>query len=1774
MTDFNVDPYWDDFDPEKKYYRILAVPGRIEQAREFTQLQTMLQHQITQLSSVQYHNGQVLSGCLLNINEEKTIATISSGKIYADGLVAEFVEPASLTITGIGTEIIGILKREDIITELEDASLKDPATGYNNYDAPGSHRLKIEWEWAVLAGTGYGVFTLLNGEVPSEGDSNPLPKKETENVLDIIARRDYLKSGNYVLNGLVLSLVEHPTDPQNYKQLVVGAGTARILGYDITLNADYKMDMPVARDTASILNEPWTFDPYHLDTDSGGEVKLGERPVSSITGVTATVIAVDGLGDRPLVTRGQIPGGSDELSEESVVEILAINQGGTWDPANERFNGGVNFPPVTYARDGNNVDWSLSGDEPAPGSSYSVAYKYRRQLVKELVAATQAVNEHLTHGDDSGDDQLAHAWVCETNNFTGFTFFANDPVGGQAPDPSVAGFRTKYIRDVDFTISKFGKIEWYDYDIQLLSVIKGTTNSVDNLIGFINGYSMGTVLDVAYYDNPADLSFNEETSQFEGATAAYVSPDSYTWSVGNPQINWSATGAEPAEGDTYYVAVLARKHKTTNHPGFGASYYTNYKYWETSVRGDYICRDSFYKTWISLGHTSNRLLHYGLDLESFINFWRTYNYRTNPYNTNKPYPGTMVEIDYRYYLPRYVLVFFNADDPVALTFGISSRRPTEPVVDTKDKAILLASIYCPADSLDMLLRNRGVVTFKVHDLHDMRDRVIRTEQNLASTWLDMDAKSLPVSNKKGITTTAFHDNERIDSGWPLTAYSIDPDWEELALPHEDGFYTAELNAASSTCEVYANICTMKPNATESVEQSFYTGHESIAPYALANQDTLQSGQSAYMKIKPAGDTVIIPRVINLGEGSSATSTQNLASGGRPRLGHIGVEYSGKMYVWGGTTGPGQANYTNTMDIYDTSSNTWVQGSAGGTPRIAACGVVYNNKWYIWGGFVAAQSLNAGGVTSNTMDIYDFATGSWSTGISGGTSRVAATAVVINNKMYIHSGWNYELGTTGSSAGCLNTLDIFDFTTLSWSTGAAGGPTKYCGAASTYNNKMYCWGGGDGYTTYNRVDVYDPATNTWTQGTQGGTPRFHISMQQSSGKIYIYGGYTGNATTHAVSDLLEIYDIGTGAWTEGPGADRHIGFSSSVLYSNRIYIWGGGIFNYAGNWMLPTEESIVVFIYNITSGQWEFNTVVNNPTAATSLDDITAWINSDLAKLSNPTRWFSKGWTGGTEKRTTGAGATVDAPSTSQKEIWTTSYMRDVQGVCRQLRVDFNIPGGLISTESAELDFFLYFGNTQVSPTLTNNTPPGAAAGTFRPRPLDNGASGWFMIPPNVPEGRIEVKATSNPMLINGKEWRQTVVAVFDAAVVEQLTVQFEKCRCNCWCHCNCNCWNCRGRCGTGPLAETLEPVGKLRVLKEIEVDFYSVHPDYGVYGCIVNTENGQPTSNTISTGMIARQFRTAEQMVGAGMQTFTFDDPVFFKDAAYAIVITGEDGFNINSLTEIAAGHDIRCKIATLGKTDSLTGMVVGSQPFKNGILWRSLTGVTWEQDQTADLKFKAIFNLYPTNVDHLVYMKEVTVDQATAFICNWNSSVPEGTFVTFEYRTQSGDWTEFSPFSLTYLTEVATSLFFRARMKTSAPNITPQVAQFAGLYVQSTQTALKVVTKSFDVDLSDVADIWLDSHLPSGAVQQVRITFDNGVSWVTLGSPVDGHPSGNLVEYTSVDLNAATVKYRYHWRVTLTPPNTYTKVRVEVSCNMTGGENARLRNPRFSRLIVIASTS
>ena len=49
-TDFNVTPYYDDYDESKDYHKVLFKPAVALQARELTQLQTILPVSYTHLT--------------------------------------------------------------------------------------------------------------------------------------------------------------------------------------------------------------------------------------------------------------------------------------------------------------------------------------------------------------------------------------------------------------------------------------------------------------------------------------------------------------------------------------------------------------------------------------------------------------------------------------------------------------------------------------------------------------------------------------------------------------------------------------------------------------------------------------------------------------------------------------------------------------------------------------------------------------------------------------------------------------------------------------------------------------------------------------------------------------------------------------------------------------------------------------------------------------------------------------------------------------------------------------------------------------------------------------------------------------------------------------------------------------------------------------------------------------------------------------------------------------------------------------------------------------------------------------------------------------------------------------------------------------------------------------------------------------------------------------------------------------------------------------------
>ena len=85
VKNYNIQPYYDDFDETKNYHRILFRPGYAVQARELTQLQTALQAQIDRYGQYAFKDGSRVLGGKVSINTEYDFIKLKSSFTHSVG---------------------------------------------------------------------------------------------------------------------------------------------------------------------------------------------------------------------------------------------------------------------------------------------------------------------------------------------------------------------------------------------------------------------------------------------------------------------------------------------------------------------------------------------------------------------------------------------------------------------------------------------------------------------------------------------------------------------------------------------------------------------------------------------------------------------------------------------------------------------------------------------------------------------------------------------------------------------------------------------------------------------------------------------------------------------------------------------------------------------------------------------------------------------------------------------------------------------------------------------------------------------------------------------------------------------------------------------------------------------------------------------------------------------------------------------------------------------------------------------------------------------------------------------------------------------------------------------------------------------------------------------------------------------------------------------------------------------------------------------------------
>lgn len=333
-TNLNVAPYYDDFDETKGFQQIVFKPGYAVQARELTQMQSIIKDQIAKFGNHIFTQGQiVIPG---NISSEMSVdfiripaasfsadynmvgetivhSTLGFHAIikyvdrtdtnyiklfiaytkgagverseFAEGDTCYFLRLPSIApiiTNGVGSIGKGALAniragvyfinghfvytpdqtcviqattnfpsgkvvfkiKEEILSADQDETLLDPAQGSYNFSAPGADRLAVTLELttidysAAITDDYIELIRLNNGVVEFNRRNSTYSELSKE-----FARRTYLESGNYIANGLNVSVHEHLKTKYNTGVYVDGdqdkfaikidAGTAFINGFEV-----------------------------------------------------------------------------------------------------------------------------------------------------------------------------------------------------------------------------------------------------------------------------------------------------------------------------------------------------------------------------------------------------------------------------------------------------------------------------------------------------------------------------------------------------------------------------------------------------------------------------------------------------------------------------------------------------------------------------------------------------------------------------------------------------------------------------------------------------------------------------------------------------------------------------------------------------------------------------------------------------------------------------------------------------------------------------------------------------------------------------------------------------------------------------------------------------------------------------------------------------------------------------------------------------------------------------------------------------------------------------------------------------------------------------------------------------------------------------------------------------------------------------------------------------------------------------------------------------
>jgi hypothetical protein len=261
---------------------------------------------------------------------------------------------------------------------------------------------------------------------------------------------------------------------------------------------------------------------------------------------------------------------------------------------------------------------------------------------------------------------------------------------------------------------------------------------------------------------------------------------------------------------------------------------------------------------------------------------------------------------------------------------------------------------------------------------------------------------------------------------------------------------------------------------------------------------------------------------------------------QPRCQFQAVVKDNKIFCIGGNSnGP-----TNSVDIYDTQTASWLTPQNISMARIFPATVVGDSAIYVVGGIENFINDNIG---TNRVDIYK--NGSWH--IDSIPEKIwYAQAVHVGHKILITGGIKRFLASTNIFETS-NKVHIFDELTGTWSIDSLSQARSSIAVATDGNLAIFA-GGKSGFNQVSKVvDIYNATTNTWSTDSLS-EARMLAAGVYADGKFYFAGGAQNGIDLS--SDKVDIFDGSN--WTTSQISLPRAGICA-VAVNHKIFYTGGG-----------------------------------------------------------------------------------------------------------------------------------------------------------------------------------------------------------------------------------------------------------------------------------------------------------------------------------------------------------------------------------------------------------------------------------------------------------------------------------------------------------------------------------------------------------------------------------------------------------------------------------------